>query len=101
MAKKKQKNVIVEKEGRKIILDVGDLSWVKAGKNRIAAVRLIGDGYKAPRDLAEATGITTNTASKVFRACAERGIAECINPDDVRGRLYGLTKKGLNLWENL
>ena len=84
-----------------IIVDKGDLAWVLASKNRRAAMKELASGFETPSTLAEKTGTSMPMASKTLRDFAVRGIVSCANPDDVKGRLYELTRKGKNLLKNM
>ena len=99
----KKKNILVKdpETGKDIILDVEDLSWIKAGRRRIQTIEYIANGHKTPRDVARATGMSTTHASKIVKAMEGRGIVECLNPDAKRGKIYRLTRKGRNLRRNL
>ena len=47
-----------------------------------------------PSKIAAEAGIRPNHISKVLRELKETGVAECINPEVRKGRLYRLTDKG-------
>ena len=52
------------------------------------------DDVKTPIKLSEDSGIKKNHISKVLRELKESGVAECINEEAKRGRLYRLTDVG-------
>ncbi|WP_369814541.1 hypothetical protein [Methanobrevibacter sp. YE315] len=54
-----------------------------------------------PTQIASETGIRRNHISKVLRELKESGVAECINEEAKRGRLYRLTDLGEDIAENL
>ena len=47
-----------------------------------------------PTQIAKDAGIRPNHISKVLRELKESGVAECINEDQKKGRLYRLTDVG-------
>ena len=61
---------------------------------RERSVRSLNNGDKIPTDLAEDIGIRTNHISKVLRELKECGVAECINEEKRKNRVYRLTPKG-------
>ncbi len=54
-----------------------------------------------PSDLADATDITLNSASRAVRQLADRGFVRCVNPDASRYRRYTTTTKGEQIWDML
>ena len=54
-----------------------------------------------PSKIAAEAGIRPNHISKVLRELKETGVAECINPEVRKGRLYRLTETGEEIVENL
>ena len=49
---------------------------------------------KIPTQIAKDAGIRSNHISKVLRELKEVGVAECINEEARKGRLYRLTDLG-------
>ena len=47
------------------------------------------------------SGIKKNHISKVLRELKDAGVAECINEESKRGRLYRLTSLGNKIVDNL
>ena len=72
-------------------------SYVEISSYRLKAVKCIGNDVKTPTKIAKETGILTNHISKVLKELKEHGIAECINEEMRKGRLYKLTNKGLEI----
>ena len=69
-------------------------AYVSISSYRSKAVKSLKDEVKMPTEIAADTGIRKNHISKVLRELKESGIAECINEDTKRGRLYRLTDVG-------
>lgn len=73
-------------------------AWVVRGSQRREIIKFI-DGRKIPAQIyAEATKknqkITRNSVSDVLRGFVKQKLAECINPDETKGRIYKLTSDG-------
>ena len=68
--------------------------YVISSSYREKSVKSLNDGDKIPTDLAEDIGIRTNHISKVLRELKECGVAECINEEKRKNRVYRLTPKG-------
>ena len=61
---------------------------------RANTVKTLKNEVKTPTNIAEDAGIRVNHISKVLRELKESGVAECINEDSRKGRLYRLTDVG-------
>lgn len=68
--------------------------YVISSSYRKESVRSLNDSNKIPTDLAEDIGVRTNHISKVLRELKECGIAECINEEKRKNRVYKLTSVG-------
>lgn len=68
--------------------------YVISSSYRKKSVRSLNDSNKIPTDLAEDIGVRTNHISKVLRELKECGIAECINEEKRKNRVYKLTSVG-------
>lgn len=64
-------------------------------------MKALQNDVKTPTKIAADTGIRVNHMSKVLKELKESGIAECINEEARKGRLYGLTDLGQNIVDNL
>lgn len=64
-------------------------------------VKALKDDVKTPTKIAEDSGIRTNHISKVLKELKESGVAECINEEVRKWRLYRLTDVGDEIAENL
>lgn len=69
-------------------------SYVNISSYRTRAVRSLEGDVKTPTKIAEDTGIRRNHISKVLRELKTSGVAECINEEVKKGRLYRLTDLG-------
>lgn len=70
------------------------LAYVNISSYRAKATMSLKDSVKTPTEVAKETGIRRNHISKVLRDLKESGVAECINEEAHRGRLYRLTSVG-------
>jgi predicted transcriptional regulator len=69
-------------------------SYVNISSYRVKAVKALKDEVKTPTQIAANAGIRTNHMSKVLKELKESGVAECINEEAKKGRLYRLTDVG-------
>ena len=69
-------------------------AYVNISSYRVKTVKALKDVVKTPTKIAEDAGIRTNHISKVLKELKETGVAECINEDFRKGRLYRLTSLG-------
>ena len=69
-------------------------AYVNISSYRVNAVKALKDELKTPTDIAADAGIRVNHISKVLRELKETGVAECINEDSRKNRLYKLTEVG-------
>ena len=76
-------------------------AYVNISSYRVKTVKTLKDDVKTPTKIAEDAGIRTNHISKVLRELKETGVAECINEDFRKGRLYRLTSLGEEIVEHL
>lgn len=73
-------------------------SYVEISSYRKKAVNAIGDNYKIPTQIASDCGIRPNHISKVLKELKDHELAECINEEARKGRVYKLTRKGKQIW---
>ncbi|WP_458403450.1 winged helix-turn-helix domain-containing protein [Methanobrevibacter sp.] len=76
-------------------------AYVNISSYRVKTVKALKNDIKTPTHIAEDAGIRVNHISKVLRELKETGLAECINEDAKKGRLYRLTDVGQEIVENL
>ena len=68
--------------------------YVISSSYRERSVKSLKDSNKIPTDLAEDIGVRTNHISNVLRELKECGVAECINEEKRKNRVYRLTPMG-------
>ena len=76
-------------------------AYVNISTYRVKTVKALKDEVKIPTKIAEDAGIRTNHISKVLRELKESGVAECINEEARKGRLYRLTSIGDEIVDKL
>jgi len=69
-------------------------SYVNISTYRVKTVKALKNDVKTPTQIAKDAGIRTNHISKVLKELKETGVAECINPEMRKGRIYRLTSLG-------
>ena len=76
-------------------------AYVSISSYRSKAVKALKDDVKTPTNIAKDAGIRTNHMSKVLKELKESGVAECINEEARKGRLYRLTSVGEEIVDRL
>lgn len=69
-------------------------SYVNISLYRTKTVKSLYNDVKIPTVIAKDTGILPNHMSKVLKELKDAGVAECINEEVRKGRLYRLTNLG-------
>lgn len=79
-----------------------DFSYVVSSGYREKVLFGLAEKPALPSQLAKATEVRLVHVSRALRELAARGLAVCLTPDaKARGRLYGLTERGLGLVHQL
>lgn len=73
---------------------IGALSLVKSSEYRWKILKAIGDGIKMPSEIAKEVKIRLNHVSMFLKDLKKNGLAECLNEETRKGRLYRLTRLG-------
>lgn len=76
-------------------------AYINISSYRVKTVKALKDEVLMPTQIAKDAGIRTNHLSKVLKELKETGVAECINEDFRKGRLYRLTSLGEEIVEHL
>lgn len=71
-------------------------SWVIRGTQRIAVIKVL-DRPKTPKQLSQETKLKFSNVSDVLNSMKKKSLVICLNPKEKTGRLYQLTKKGLQI----
>lgn len=68
---------------------------------RVKVVKTLQDEVMTPTEIAKDSGIRTNHISKVLSELKSVGVAECLNDECRKGRIYRLTDLGEEIVEKL
>ena len=77
------------------------MAYVNISSYRAKTVKSLKDEVKIPTQIAKDAGIRPNHISKVLSELKAQGIAECINEEARKGRLYRLTDVGNEIVDKL
>ena len=77
------------------------MAYVNISSYRAKTVKSLKDEVKIPTQIAKDAGIRPNHISKVLSELKAQGIAECINEEARKGRLYRLTDLGDEIVDKL
>ena len=80
---------------------VSILGYVKTSEYRKKTLLELTKGYKIPSEIGKATDIRVTHISRSLKHLKEKGLVECLNEQDKRGRVYKLTDKGEKIVEHL
>lgn len=69
-------------------------AYVNISSYRAKAVKALKDESKTPTNIAKDSGIRINHISKVLKELKDCNVAECINEEDRKNRIYRLTSTG-------
>lgn len=75
--------------------------YVTRSSYRLKVVKSINTDVKMPRDISIECGILPNHISNVLKQLRDNDIAECVNPEARKGRLYRLSEDGLEILKKL
>jgi predicted transcriptional regulator len=82
--------------------DLKKFSYVEVSDYRKRTVNVLKNGeVETPTRIAEESGIRRNHISKVLGELKKAGIAECINEESKRNRIYRLTSAGKEIVDYL
>lgn len=75
-------------------------SYVMRGKQRRKILAVL-DGPQLVSHIAKKSSLSLAETSRVLKGLVQKGLAECKNPQDHLGRVYGLTKEGYKIQKEL
>jgi ArsR family transcriptional regulator, cadmium/lead-responsive transcriptional repressor len=81
------------------------VSWILRGSQRRVIFEVL-EGKMIPAQIFQKARlinkkITRNNVSDILREMRENNLVECLNPNEKKGRIYQLTKKGLEVKKEL
>ena len=71
-----------------------ELGYVIASRYRQTILVILMENALCPTEIVERTEYHQSHVSKTLRELAMRNLVACLNPDNRKGRLYGLTEDG-------
>jgi len=80
-------------------MDWKDYAWLNRGKRRKSILELLNNSERplSAKDVKSKLKIAISQASYSLKELRNRGLIECVNPDDKIGKLYLINKKGKEL----
>ena len=75
-------------------------SYIMRGKQRRKVLNVL-DGPALVSQIRKKADLSLAETSRVIRSLVEQGLAECKNPEDHLGRVYGLTDKGYRIQKKI
>ncbi len=75
-------------------------SFIIRSKQRQLILKTI-TKQKTPTQIAEETKLAISHVSRTLSEFKDKGIVECLTPDEKIGKLYALTKKGSKVLKSL
>jgi DNA-binding MarR family transcriptional regulator len=81
-------------------MDWADYSFVVRGQNR-RKVLLALEKEKTPTQVAEETKLNLSHVSRALKELTERGLVECVTPEEKVGRIYRATPEGETVRERV
>ncbi len=76
-------------------------AYINISSYRVKAIKAMQEGNKTPTQIANNSDIRLSHISKVLKELKECGVAECINEQERRNRIYQLTDLGNEIADNL
>jgi DNA-binding HxlR family transcriptional regulator len=71
-----------------------DYGYVVTSKYRTKVIESLSVHPKTPKQISSEEDISISHVSRALRELVQRDLVSCINPNDVKGRVYALTDKG-------
>lgn len=84
-------------------MDWKTCAWLKRGKRRISVMKLFNENPKplSATDVKKKCRVAISQASFTLKELEEKNLITCLNPEDKIGRLYKLSKKGQETWQQV
>lgn len=82
-------------------MDENLINYINKSSYRVKVLKSLGEDAKMPKEIASDSGILPNHISNVLRQLKDNDVVECINPEVRKGRLYRLSDKGLDVFNEL
>ena len=76
-------------------------AYIGISSYRTRALKALEDNDKTPTQIAEDSDIRMSHISNILKELKDCGVAECINEQDRKNRIYRLTPLGRDIVDNL
>lgn len=91
-----------DERNRDAVNEWDQLGYIISSKYRIAVLEQLVEGPSTPTTIASRTDFSITHISRALRSFAERSFVELlVSKDTKKGRIYGLTDRGKQLWQRL
>ena len=77
------------------------VAFVLSGKVRVKILRILSKSKKTPTILADDVQTHQSTTSRTLKDLEEKGLVECLTPNNKRSRIYTTTAKGKKVYEEV
>ena len=77
------------------------ISYIKISSYRLKTLKSLKQGDKTPTQICKESHIRVSHISKVLKELKECGVAECINEEARKNRIYSLTDFGREIADNI
>lgn len=79
-----------------------DIGFIISSQYRVAVLRNLGDGPATPSQISDQSGLAISHISRALTNLRERDMIELlVSEDQKKGRVYGITEHGENVWEKI
>ncbi len=75
-------------------------AWVMRGRQRRKVLEAL-NKPKLPSQLKQEAGMSLTNLSKTLKSLEDKGMTECLTPNNKTGRVYALTEKGRAVREEM
>ena len=73
------------------------LGFIKSGKYRKPVLKIIQDKLVTPHEIATVLNTSLSQISRTLKELELQELIICNTPDRIKGKIYRITKKGINL----
>lgn len=82
-------------------MDWDTYGWVQSSNYRSNILTSLGEKPKLPRQIAEEYEYYLSHVSNYLTELDEKGLVKCLTPERNKGRVYALTDKGREIYEEM
>jgi len=79
-----------------------EIGFVISSRYRVAVLKRLAEGPATPSQLATDSGLAIAHISRALRGLRDRSLVELlVSEDRKKGRVYGVTEKGEEIWDQI